>query len=308
MATRPARICVVGSANVDLTFRAPRLPRPGETVAGSAFQLGHGGKGANQAVMAARLGAHVSFIAKVGDDPFGEAMLRRLRDEGIDTRHVGVEPGQATGAAAIVVDDTAQNCIIVVPGANHHLRAADLAAAADAITEADVLIAQLEVPIETVAEALRRARTAGVRTVLNPAPALPVPDALLQLADLCVPNETELEALVGSHADASVEGAARRLLARGPGGVLVTLGQRGALLLHDGAVERFEARRVAAIDPTGAGDAFIGSLAVFWAEGTSLAEAIARAGAAAALSVTRPGALDSFPRRAEVESFLGATP
>jgi ribokinase len=302
----PSRICVVGSANIDLTFRTARLPAPGETLTGHGFQLGFGGKGANQAVMAARLGARVTMIGTVGRDVFGEQTLANLQAEGIDTRCVHAVAGQPTGVASIVVNDAAQNCIIVVPGANAHLTPADIEAAADAIVNADALVAQLEVPLDTTLTAFRLARAAGVRNILNPAPAASVPDALLQLADLCVPNEPEIEQLTGQAAATpeQAEHAARLLQQRGPRTVIVTLGRRGALVLADGVAEIVPGLSVNAVDTTGAGDAFIGSLAVFLAEGMGLGDAVRKSNAAAALSVTRPGAQTSFPRRAQIETFL----
>jgi ribokinase len=301
-----ARVCVVGSSNIDLTFRAARLPRPGETLPGHGFQLGFGGKGANQAVMAARLGAQVRMVSRVGRDVFGEQTLAHYRAEGIDTSHVRADAERPTGVASIVVDDAARNCILVVAGANGALSPDDVRAAAEAIRGADVLLCQLEVPVETTAEALRLARSAGVRTVLNPAPALPLPDELLALADLCVPNETEVEALTGLPAGAlpEAEAAARALRRRGPRTVIVTLGQRGALVVEEQSAQQVPGMEVEAVDTTGAGDAFIGALAVALADGRALTEAVRRANALAALSVTRPGTQTSFPRRAEAEAFL----
>jgi ribokinase len=306
----PPHICVVGSANVDLTFRTARLPRVGETVAGQAFHLGFGGKGANQAVTAARLGARVTLIGKVGRDVFGEQTLAHYRAEGVDTTHLRVDPDRPSGTAAIVVDDEARNCIIVVPGANEALSPADVRAAANAIGSADVLLCQLEVPVETTLEAFRVARAAGVRTALNPAPAAPLPPELLALADLCIPNETEAELLTGQPVTtpAEAEAAAHSLLRRGPRAVLVTLGSRGVLVADAEGAEHLPALPVAAVDPTGAGDAFIGGLAVFLAEGCPLSEAARRANAVAALSVTRLGTQTAFPRREEVEAFLAGPP
>ncbi len=299
-------ICVVGSSNIDLTFRAARLPKPGETLPGHGFQLGFGGKGANQAVMAARLGAQVRMVSRVGRDVFGEQTLAHFRAEGIDTAHVRADAERPTGVASIVVDDEARNCILVVAGANGALAPDDVRAAAEAVRTADVLLCQLEVPVETTAEALRLARAAGVRTVLNPAPALPLPDEVLALADLCVPNETEVEALTGLPAATlpEAEEAARALLRRGPGTVIVTLGPRGALVVDGQTAQHVPGLQVEAVDTTGAGDAFIGALAVALAEGRPLAEAVRRANVLAALSVKRPGTQTSFPRRDEAEAFL----
>jgi ribokinase len=300
--SQPPRVCVVGSTNIDLTFRAARLPRPGETLAGHGFQLGHGGKGANQAVMAARLGAQVTMVGKVGRDVFGEGALRNYREQGIDTTHVLTDPERPTGVASIVVDDAARNCILVVPGANLGLTPQDVRAAAGAIEGAAVLLCQLEVPLRTVAEALRIARSAGVTTVLNPAPAVPLPDELLSLADLCVPNEGEIELLTGQTATTvqEVAAAAWELLRRGPRTVVVTLGERGALIADATSAEHVPAPTVEAVDSSGAGDAFIGALGVSLAEGVPLREAVRRANAVAALSVTRLGTQASFPTRPEI--------
>jgi ribokinase len=303
----PVRICVVGSANVDLTFRAPRLPRPGETLSGRDFHLGFGGKGANQAVMARRLGADVRFVARLGNDAFGQESLAHFRSEGLDTTCVCIDPERSTGVAAIIVDDAAQNCILVVAGANAALSPRDVHEAAPAIRSAHFLLGQLEVPMETTLTAFHEARSANVRTILNPAPAQAFPAELLQLTDLCVPNETEIETLTGGSAHNLDDAAAAAdiLRRRGARSVLVTLGLRGCIVLHNDQIVAIPAIAVTAVDPTGAGDAFIGSLAVFWAEGSSLPEAARRANAVAALTVTRRGAQTAFPFRAEAESFFG---
>ena len=300
------RICVIGSANVDLTFRTPHLPRPGETLTGRDFHLGFGGKGANQAVTARRLGAEVRFVAWLGNDAFGQESLAHFCSEGLDTTRVRIDPERSTGVAAIIVDDSAQNCILVVSGANAALSPRDVHEAAPAIRSAHLLLGQLEVPVETTLTAFHEARSANVRTILNPAPALALPAELLQLTDLCVPNEIEIEALTGKRADNldDIAAAAEILRRRGARSVVVTLGERGCLLLHDDEIVVIPALAVTAVDPTGAGDAFIGSLAVFWAEGLGLPEAARRANAVAALTVTRHGAQIAFPSRAEAESFL----
>ncbi len=299
-------ICVVGSSNVDLTFRVPRLPRMGETLAGHGFYLDFGGKGANQAVAAARLGARVSLVTKVGKDAFGESVARRYRDEGIDTTHVLVDDALPTGVACIVVDDQAQNAIIGAPGANLGLTPDDVQRAAAAIQNANVLVAPLEVPVATVLEAFRLAKAAGVQTILNPAPALPLLQELLGLVDFCVPNEVELE-LLTTHQVATLaeaERAARLLRASGPATVIVTLAARGALIVTENACEHVLGLPVQAVDPTAAGDAFAGSLAVFLAEGLALSDAVRRANAVAALSVTRRGAQGSLPHKEELSAFL----
>jgi len=298
------RICVVGSANIDLTFRTHRLPRPGETLAGEQFQLGFGGKGANQAVMAARLGAQVAMIAKVGGDVFGEQYLANFRACGIDTTHVLVDRDKATGTAAIFVDSQAENCIIVVGGANHALTPADVQQAATVIQSADMVLGQLEVPLDATLEAFRIARSSGVRTILNPAPAQALPDELLRLVDVCVLNEIELEMLAGQPAVRFDErNAVESLRQRGPVAIVLTLGAEGAAVFEGEQVCRVPGIKVAAIDTTGAGDAFIGSMAVYLAEGCDLAEAARRANAVAALTVTKPGTQASFPTRQEVDAL-----
>jgi ribokinase len=300
MSTRRARIAVVGSCNLDLTFRVARLPRPGETLAASALAQGFGGKGANQAVAAACLGAEVTLIARVGNDAFGHQTLDNLRVRGVDTTFVQIDREQPTGLASIYVDDKSENSIVIVPGANAAITPNDVRAAAAAIEHADAVLCQLETPIVAALEAFRIARGAGVRTILNPAPAASLPDELLRLSDLCVPNETELESLTGKCA--SIEAAARALRVRGPGAVVVTLGSAGAIVMAD-TMESLPAHRVVAVDPTGAGDVFIAALAVRLAENEALCDAVRWANAAAAVSVTRPGTQTAAPTRSEVDAL-----
>jgi ribokinase len=306
MSTPQPRICVVGSCNIDLTFRTPRLPKPGETLAATSFRTTFGGKGANQAVMAARLGGGVSLVGCVGRDPFGDQVLDNCRAEGIDIRHVRRDTEQPTGTAAILVDDAARNCILVVAGANGALTPDDARAAAGAIQSADVLLCQLEVPLETVEEALRIARTGGVRTILNPAPARDLSDDLMRLADFLAPNETEAEALSGKSATTEIgaKAAAEALRRRGTRTVLLTRGEHGVLIADNNGIRPIPSVAVRAIDPTGAGDAFLGAFAVFLAMQQPLDDAVRRAAAVAALTVTRPGAQASFPTRAEAQALL----
>ncbi len=302
------RIVVVGSVNVDLTFRTTRLPKPGETITGHGYRHGFGGKGANQAVMAARLGAAVRMVGRVGQDAWGEAALANLWEQDIDAAHVHADEDRPTGVAAIMVEDQGQNAILVAPGANMGLTAADVTGAEEGIRGADALLCQGEVPWPTTQAALRLARAAGVRTILNPAPAVPLADDILSLVDLCVPNEEELAVLAGmstGNADKAMT-AARQLLRRGVGTVIVTLGERGALLVTADDATPISARPVTAADTSGAGDAFTGALAVFLAEGRELADAVARANVVAGLSVTRAGTQASFPIREEVEKALRA--
>ena len=303
-----ARICVVGSCMIDLISRVPRLPALGETLVGHSFHLGYGGKGANQATAAAKLGARVSMVARVGHDVFGQGTLDNFRSLGIGTTHVLQDADRFSGVAPIFVDDRAENVIVIVPGANYGLTPEDVRAAREEIASADVLCCQLEIPVESTLEAFRVARSAGVTTILNPAPAAPLPDELLGLTDICVPNEVELEMLTGYSAGSLEEAAhaAETLLARGPGHVIVTLGSRGSLVVTSGSTQHVPAVPVDAVDPTGAGDEFIGALAVFLAEGASMADATMAAAAAAAISVTRIGTQVSFPDRQEVERLLAA--
>jgi ribokinase len=299
------RISVVGSCNIDLIVRTPRMPRLGETLTGSDFQTCHGGKGANQAVMAARLGASVAMVGKVGNDLHGQQMCDNFRACGIDTQHVLTDAVLPSGVAVILVDDAAHNCIVVVPGANGALTPDDVRQASATIVASSVLLCQLEVPLETTTEALRIARAAGVRTLLNPTPARSLPPEVFDLADIVVLNETELELFSGtSVSGTAVEPIVRNVFGGRPVLVVVTRGEQGAVVLDDHTVTTIPAFAVKAVDTTGAGDAFVGSLAVFLAEGGTFAEAVRRASAAAALSVTRPGTQPSFPTRAEVESFV----
>lgn len=300
------KICVVGSSNIDLISLVPRLPKLGETIVGHSFHLGYGGKGANQAVMAAKLGAQVTMVTKLGRDVFGEGSLRNYREQGIETKHVLFDDERFSGVAPIFVDDAAQNFIVIVPGANLGLSPADVENAAAAIQTAVLLICQLEVPLETTLAAFRAAKAAGVRTILNPAPVAPLPSDLLSLTDLCIPNETEVEGLTGQVVESleEAEAAGRALLARGPQAVVVTLGVRGALVLDGREARHLPSLEVDAVDPTGAGDAFIGSLAVFLAEGLPLVDAVRQANGVAALSVTRVGTQVSFPGRTEADAFL----
>ena len=302
----PPRITVVGSSNFDLFSRPPRFPKPGETLMGGEFRTDFGGKGANQAVTAARLGAQVTMVTRIGRDVFGQRMLENYTEQGINTRYVFVDEMRASGVADIWVDDGGQNVIIISPGANMALTPEDAQRAADAIQSAAVVVCQLEIPIATVTEAFRIARAAGVRTILNTAPAAPIPDELIALSDILSPNETETELLTGQPVDSldDVAEAARSLLTRGAQTVVVTLGKRGALLVQRDAVHHVPPTPVQAVDTTGAGDAFIGALAVFLGEGHSLIQAVEWANIVAGMSVTRRGTQASLPYRAEIAAKL----
>ncbi len=298
------RIAVVGSANTDLITFADRFPRPGETLFGRSFDLGFGGKGANQAVAARLCGAEVLMIAKVGKDLFGEATIRNFEAFGIDTSHVGLVDDAPTGVAPIFVEPDGQNRIIVVKGANDRLTPADVDAATAKLSQADTIILQFEVPLATIYHTVRFAREHSIRCIVNPAPAVPASLADLTTADYFIPNETEAEIITGFPVQTIEQAAvcAESLIDRGFGRALITLGARGALLADATGHEHIEPFTVAAVDTTGAGDAFIGSLAVFLAEKIPEREAVARASLYAALSTTRVGTQKSFPRRAEFET------
>jgi ribokinase len=300
------KICVVGSANVDLLCKLPRLPKMGETLMGTSFHMGCGGKGSNQAAMAAKLGADVSMVTKLGRDALGEMTFRNYQNFGIDTSHVYWDETHFTGVAPIFVDETGRNMIVIVPGANMALTPTEVREARDVICAADVVLCQLEIPVECTLEAFRIARDADVRTILNPAPASRLPQELLQLCDIVAPNETEAEILTGMTVATlkEAQAAGSVLLARGPHAVVITLGERGALLLDGKDVAHVPAVKVRAVDTTGAGDAFIGSLAVFLGEGSQLRQAVERSNAVAALSVMKVGAQVSFPTREEVECLI----
>jgi ribokinase len=304
---RQPRIIVVGSSNTDMIIKAERIPHPGETVLGGAFQMAAGGKGANQAVAAARAGGHVTFIARVGNDDFGRAAIAGFRREGIDIKYVLKTSQAASGIALIMVDRRGENSIAVAPGANARLSQDNVRKATRAFRAGDILLVQLETPIDTVRAAVRAARGRGLRVILNPAPARELNDALLANVDILTPNETEAELLTGTkiRTKHDMARAARTLRDRGVGSVLITLGARGAFL-SDGKADRLlPGFKVKAVDTTAAGDVFNGALAVALAEGRTLKAAARFANAAAAISVTRLGAQPSAPRRIEIERFLG---
>lgn len=299
-----AKITVVGSVNMDLVVRAPRFAQPGETLTGLDFQTVPGGKGANQAVAARRLGGTVALVACVGEDAFGLAMRQGLADEGIDVQHVDVRGGHPSGVALITVDAHGENTIIVVPGANERLTEDDVTLARDAIAEAGVLLLQLEVPLAVVRAAAHVARDHGVTVVLNAAPARPLDDELLALADYLVVNETEVFALAGADAR-NRQAAIASLQARGARHIVVTLGAAGAILApRDREWTSVYAFTVPVVDTTAAGDAFLGAFAVAMAEGAPAEEALRRGNAAGALTVTRAGAQPSLPRRDDLDTWL----
>ena len=300
------RICVVGSVNMDLVVATPVLPVPGQTVLGGPFATHPGGKGANQAVAAARAGGQVSFVGRVGADAFGDTLRAGLEAEGIDIAHLRVAPEEPTGVALIAVDPSGQNTIIVAPGANAAVTVDDVDAAAERITGADVLLLQLEVPLEVVARAAALAAEAGVRVVLNTAPAQPLPDDLLACCEYLILNETEAEILTGVLPTdwESAEVAAARLREYGARQVIVTLGARGAVLAGPDGVVPQPAFPVASRDAVGAGDAFVGTFSVGVGSRLTAPEALRRAAAAGALATLTSGAQPSLPTAAAVDAFL----
>jgi ribokinase len=301
----------MGVFAVDLAFRVKRLPVWGETVLGSEFRLGPGGKGSNQSVAAARLGAQVYFISKVGSDSFADIARKTYEEEGVDTRFLFSSENDTTGAAAIIIDETkGENAIVITPGAANALSTDEIDRARNCIADAAVFMTQLELPLPIVVHGLKTARELGIPTILNPAPACALDDATLALCDYLTPNESEAETLTGlpvaSLEDA--ENAASQLLARGIRNVIITLGARGALIktpsttLH---IESFNAGPV--VDTTGAGDAFNAGLAVALSDGMSLEEAARFGCVVAGISVTRHGTAPSMPRRAELEQYKQAS-
>jgi ribokinase len=303
-------LLVVGSTNTDLVVRGPRLPRPGETVLGGSFYQAAGGKGANQAVAAVRGGrGSVTFVSAVGDDDFGRQALAGLRREGVNCEQIKTVAGLPSGIALILVDQQGENCISVASGANQFLLPENIQALPDDLfAKSRVLLASLEVPLETVAAALRRAKQAGLTTVLNPAPASREMDAiaLLNHVDVLTPNQHEAALLAETAVDGpeSAIAAGRRLQSLGCKTVIVTLGENGCVVVVDRRVEVLPAMQVEAVDATAAGDAYSGVLAASLAEGATLIEAAQRASVAAGLSVTKEGAQPSLPMREEIEANL----
>ena len=300
------RVLVIGSANVDFTVAVPRLPQEGETVLGGTLYMSHGGKGANQAVAARRLGAEVRFVGCLGRDAHGDQIVERLVEEGISADGFIRLAEAATGVALIVVDMEGRNQIAVAPGANLYLLPELARGHAQLVGSAQALLCQLEIPIPTVQWALATAREHGVLTILNPAPAQALPDTLLSLVDCLTPNAREATILTGIRVEGpeSAAEAARQLLDRGVRRAIVTMGAQGALFCDGTSALHFPAFPVTAVDSTGAGDAFNGGLAAGLAAGGTWEEALPLANAAAALACTKRGAQASLPTRAEVEGFL----
>ncbi|HLW84717.1 MAG TPA: ribokinase [Candidatus Sulfotelmatobacter sp.] len=303
MAKRP-RIAVIGSANVDLTTFTDQFPKPGETIFGQKFNLGFGGKGANQAVAARLCGAEVFMVARVGSDLFGPATIENFKKLGIDATHVKQVEGLSSGVAPIFVDPSGQNRILVVKGANDALKPADVDAAAETLKTADCIVLQFEIPLETVYYAVAFARKYGVRCIVNPAPAQPVDLKALADLDYFVPNESEAETITGTavHSVEDARQCAAKLIVGGIRRVIITLGAKGCLLADRDGSEHVPAFPMKSIDTTGAGDAFIGSFAVFLGEGIPEREAARRANLYAGLSTTGVGTQKSFHDRAHFDA------
>jgi ribokinase len=302
------KICVAGASNIDLIAYATRLPKLGETVIGNNFKTGFGGKGANQAVMAAKLGGAVTILTKLGEDLFGEDTRKNFVEQSIDTTYLATTADSFTGVAPIWVEEASgNNAIIVAGGANNLLAPEDIENARVALTTADVVVCQWEIPNQTVLAALRVAHEAGVLTIFNPAPAQDeIPAEFLPHIDILCPNESETEILtrmpVSSIEEATA--AAQKLLSGGPRTVILTLGERGSLLVTAEGSQHVPAPTVRAIDTTGAGDAFVGSLAFYLAAGQPIAAAMERANRIAAISVQAPGTQSSFPNLADLPADM----
>ena len=303
-----ANIIVVGSLNADLVVRTPRFPQPGETISGEDLQIIPGGKGANQAVAAARQGTPTAMVGRVGRDSFGPDLINNLKQNGVDTERVQTDPESATGTAIIIVDTNGQNSIVLSPGGNGKVTPTDVEEIP--FSEATLLLLQLEIPVEAVLAAARRAKENGLRVLLNPAPARALPDELLALPDFLVPNESELSLLSGLPVNdlPSAENAAKTLLERGIQTVIVTLGANGALIVNKELTKHIPSFKVDVVDTTAAGDAFIGGFASALLQNKSLEEAVRYGCACGALAATKFGAQPSLPPKEDVEKFLHEFP
>ncbi|WP_321436431.1 ribokinase [uncultured Bacteroides sp.] len=296
------KLLVVGSVNTDMVVKSHSLPKPGETVLGGTFFMNAGGKGANQAVAAARLGADVTFICKIGNDAFGETSKKLFENEGIDTSYVLVDPDNASGVALITVDHNAENCIVVAPGANANLHASDVPDLPSIIEQFDYILMQLEIPLETIQTVADIAYQKNIPVILNPAPAKALPNSLLSKLYLITPNETEAEIITGIKVidEDTALLAAKKMHELGVHCVIITLGAKGAFIYKDSQSEIIPSLKVKAVDTTAAGDIFNGALIVGLMEGRSIKESVQFACKASAISVTRMGAQSSAPYRNEI--------
>lgn len=298
-------IVVIGSSNTDMVVRTNRFPVPGETILGGDFLTNAGGKGANQAVAAARLGGSVTFICKTGADIFGEQAIQSFREEGINTKYVFKDEKKPSGVALILVDNKAENMIVVAPGANANLSVAEINEVESVIKNARYVLMQLEIPLKIVDHVVRKANRDGVKTILNPAPACKLPNDIFKYISIITPNEKEASMLTGVEVvdEDTARMAALKLYGKGVETVIITMGAKGALLLHDDEFTHISAPIVNAIDTTAAGDVFNGALVVALSEGRNIADAVAFACKASAISVTRPGAQSSAPYRKELNKI-----
>ncbi|NIM05090.1 MAG: ribokinase [Armatimonadetes bacterium] len=306
-----AKILVVGSINMDLVVRAQRFPVAGETLRGEGFKVVPGGKGSNQAVAASRLGGSVKMVGRVGADTFGPTLRKTLEDAGVDATEVKADPNAATGVAFIILDASGQNSIIIAQGANLSVRPEDLRTLEPLFEKSDVLLLQLEIPMESVEAAVKMAKEKDVKVVVDAGPPTPLSDELIKQIDVLSPNETEASALLGREVAATAQDAkkaCKELLAKGAGSVVFKLGERGCMIATEKGTERLPSYIVDVVDTTGAGDAFTAALAVALGEGKDLKEASAFASAAGALAVTKFGAQPSMPSRADADKFLANPP
>lgn len=299
-------IIVVGSSNTDMVVKSARLPAPGETIIGGVFGMYPGGKGANQAVAAARLGGSVYFVGKKGNDIFGTEAASLLQKEGVDTTYFSTDPDHPSGVALITVDEKGENCIVVASGANSSLTAKDMKGIEPLMEKSAVVLLQLEIPVETVEHVAALAAEKNLSIILNPAPSQPLPAALLKKISIITPNETEAEILTGIHITgiATAEQAAITLHQQGIPTVIITLGSEGALIYHQNKFTKIESIPVVAVDTTAAGDIFNGALAVCLANEISVEDAAKYACRAAAVSVTKMGAQSSAPTKKEIEDYV----
>ena len=299
-------ICVIGSLNMDLVVKVDTMPKGGQTLIGSNFKEVPGGKGANQAVAMARLGGNVSMIGKVGNDGFGQTLLNALKTDNVNTDYIGIEEGP-TGVALITVDKNAENSIVVAPGANFKVAVEDIDNNIEAINNSDIVVVQLETPLETIKYGLKKAKEAGKYTILNPAPAVVLEDEIIKNVDLLTPNETELEILSGVeiNTEDDIKRAAQIMIDKGVKELIVTLGSKGSLYINKERSMFKSAYKVQAVDTTAAGDSYTGALSVAFANGKNIEEAMDFASKVGALSVMKEGAQSSLPTLKDVENFRG---
>lgn len=299
------KIVVVGSINMDFVVRTPNHPQPGETVLGSYFRTFPGGKGANQAIAAARMGADVTMIGRVGRDPFRQTLLKNLQENGVHTEYTYCSDGLPTGVALITVNSTGENTIVVVPGANSNLTPDDVEKSEGAFRSASLLMLQLEIPIPVVIHSIRMAKKHNLKILLNPAPAQPLDPSLLSNIDYLIPNQTELAILSSAKQDEDIMSLVKKLQSKYKGVIVVTQGNHGALVFDNDVIGHLESHQVDVVDTTGAGDSFIGAFSAAICEGLPPLEAAKWGNAAAAISITREGAQSSLPIRREVETMMG---